>query len=260
MARARHGAIRVGIGGWNYAPWHETFYPPGLSKARELEHVGQQLTATEVNATFYRMQKPETFAKWRDLVPAHFRFAVKGSRYCTNRKNLAEAGESVAKFAAQGLVELGEKLGPINWQLAATKRFDPDEIAAFLALLPAEQDGVPLRHAIEARHDSFADPAFHALAQEAGVAVVVADSDDYPAFAEATGPFVYARLQRCRSDEATGYPEGEVQSWSSTARGWAGEGREVFAFFIAGAKEKAPSAAQALIGALGEDAVRPSAC
>jgi len=155
---------------------------------------------------------------------------------------------------------LGEKLGPINWQLAATKRFDPDEIAAFLALLPAEQDGVPLRHAIEARHDSFADPAFHALAQEAGVAVVVADSDDYPAFAEATGPFVYARLQRCRSDEATGYPEGEVQSWSSTARGWAGERREVFAFFIAGAKEKAPLAAQALIGALGEDAVRPSAC
>jgi uncharacterized protein YecE (DUF72 family) len=254
------GSIRVGIGGWNYEPWRETFYPKSVSKARELEHVGAHLTATEVNATFYRLQKPATFAKWRDTVPEHFRFAVKGSNYCTNRKNLAEAGESIGKFVGQGLVELGEKLGPINWQLAKTKRFDPDEVAAFLALLPPSHEGVPLRHAIEARHESFADPAFHALAQKAGVAVVVADSDDYPAFAEATGPFVYARLQRCRSEEATGYPSEELARWAETARSWAADDRQVFAFFIAGAKEMAPAAAQALIAQLGDDAVRPSAC
>jgi uncharacterized protein YecE (DUF72 family) len=255
-----NGAIRVGIGGWSYEPWRETFYPRTVSKARELEHVGTHLTATEVNATFYRLQKPATFAKWRDTVPPHFRFALKGSNYCTNRKNLAEAEDSVAKFLAQGLVELGDKLGPINWQLARTKRFDPDEIAAFLALLPSKHEGVPLRHAIEARHESFVDPAFFALAEKAGVAVVVADSDDYPAFAQAAGPFVYARLQRCRSEEPNGYPEAELRAWADAARNWAADGREVFTFFIAGAKERAPAAAQALIAALGEDAVRPSAC
>lgn len=260
MAHAARGAIRVGIGGWNYDPWRETFYPKSVSKARELEHVGAHLTATEVNATFYRLQKPATFAKWRDTVPAHFRFALKGSNYCTNRKNLAEAGESVAKFVGQGLVELGDKLGPINWQLSKTKRFDPDEIAAFLALLPASHEGVPLRHAVEARHESFVDPAFHALAAQAGVAIVVADSDDYPAFAEATGPFVYARLQRCRSEETTGYPAPELQTWADTAKGWAANDREVYAFFIAGAKERAPAAAQGLIAQLAEDAVQPAAC
>jgi uncharacterized protein YecE (DUF72 family) len=260
MAKGSLGAIRVGIGGWSYEPWRETFYPKTVSKARELEHVGAHLTATEVNATFYRLQKPATFAKWRDTVPAHFRFALKGSNYCTNRKNLADAGESVAKFVGQGLVELGDKLGPINWQLAKTKRFDPDEVAAFLALLPASHEGVSLRHAIEARHDSFVDPAFHALAEKAGVAIVLADSDDYPAFGEATGPFVYARLQRCRSEEPTGYPEAELQTWSHTAKGWAANDREVFAFFISGAKERAPAAAQALIARMGEDAVRPAAC
>lgn len=254
------GPIRVGIGGWNYEPWRETFYPQGLPKTRELEHVGRHLTATEVNATFYRLQKPATFAKWRDTVPPHFRFAVKGSGYCTNRKNLAEAGESVAKFVGQGIVELGETLGPINWQLRDTKRFDPDEIAAFLALLPTRQDGVPLRHAIEARHESFADPAFIALAHKAGVAVVVTDADKYPCFGEAGGPFVYARLQRCRAEEPTGYPAGELGDWATKARAWAGDGREVFAFFIAGAKEKAPLAAQALIATLGGDAVPPSEC
>lgn len=254
------GEIRVGIGGWSYEPWRETFYPERLPKARELEHVGSVLTATEINATYYGSQKPASFAKWRDTVPAHFRFAVKGSRYCTNRKNLAEAGESVAKFVNQGLVELGEKLGPINWQLAATKRFDPDEIAAFLALLPAQHEGVPLRHALEVRHESFQDPAFFALAREAGIAVVLADSDDYPAFAEAEGPFVYARLQRCRAEEAAGYPSTELDEWAEKARGWASDGRETFVFFISGAKERAPAAAMSLIGRLENDAVRPSAC
>ncbi|MEW9856166.1 DUF72 domain-containing protein [Novosphingobium sp. M1R2S20] len=239
--------IRVGIGGWIYAPWRGTFYPQGLPQARELEYLGQHLTATEINATAYRLQKPATFAKWRDAVPEHFRFALKGSNYCTNRKNLAEAGEAVARFIAQGIVELGNRLGPINWQLRGTKRFDPDEVAAFLALLPSSHEGVALRHAIEARHESFADPAFHALAKKAGVAVVVADSDEYPPFAEATGPFVYARLQRSRAGEPKGYPADELDAWARKTRGWADEGRDVFAFFISGHKVLAPAAATALL-------------
>lgn len=254
------GAIRIGIGGWIYAPWRGTFYPQGLPQARELEYLGQHLTSTEINATAYRLQKPATFAKWRDAVPEHFRFSLKGSNYCTNRKNLAEAGEAVSRFIEQGLVELGDKLGPINWQLRNTKRFEADEIAAFLALLPTSHAGVPLRHAIEARHESFADPAFFELAEKAGVAVVVADSDDYPRFDKAAGPFVYARLQRCRADEPTGYPQAELNAWAAHARGWSSEGRDVFAFFIAGAKVRAPAAAQALLHSLGEDAVTPTVC
>jgi len=252
------GSIHVGVGGWIYAPWRDNFYPKGLTQARELEYLGTHLTATEINATFYKLQKPESFAKWRDAVPDHFRFAVKGSGYCTNRKNLAEASEGVARFVAQGLVELGAKLGPINWQLKGTKRFDADEIAAFLALLPSEHAGVPLRHAIEARHESFDDPAFYDLARRAGVAVVVAESDKFADFANVEAPFVYARLQRCRAEEASGYPAAEIAAWAEQARGWARDGRDVYAFFISGAKERAPAAAQALIAEMGGDAVAPA--
>ena len=255
---AGKGEIRVGVGGWIYEPWRANFYPEGLPQKRELEYLGAHLTATEINATFYRLQKPESFAKRRDAVPDTFRFAVKGSGYCTNRKNLGEAGESIAKFVGQGLVELGEKLGPINWQLKGTKQFDADEIAAFLALLPNSHDGVPLRHAIEARHDSFDDPAFYDLAHKAGVAVVVAQSEKFADFDHADGPFVYARLQRCRAEEPAGYPEAEIAAWADKARSWAADGREVFAFFISGAKERAPAAALALIGQLGGDAVSPA--
>jgi uncharacterized protein YecE (DUF72 family) len=251
------GEIRVGVGGWVYEPWRANFYPEGLPQKRELEYLGTHLTATEINATFYRLQKPESFAKWRDAVPDGFRFTVKGSGYCTNRKNLAEAGESIAKFVNQGLVELGDKLGPINWRLKGTKQFDAAEIGAFLALLPASHEGVALRHAIEARHESFDDAAFYDLARQAGVAVVVAQSDKFADFAQADGPFVYARLQRCRAEEVDGYPEAELKTWADEARGWAADGRDVFAFFISGAKERAPAAARALIAQLGGDAVSP---
>jgi len=243
--------IHIGIGGWTYEPWRGLFYPAGLPQARELAYVGEHLTATEINATFYGRQKPASFAKWRDAVPEQFVFALKGSRYCTNRKNLAEAGESVGNFLAQGLVELGDKLGPINWQLAATKRFDADEIAAFLALLPAKHEGLALRHAIEPRHGSFDDPAFFALCRKAGVAVVLADSQDYPALDDgAAAPFVYARLQNARAGLAQGYPDAELDGWAKRARGWSAADKPVFAFFINGAKERAPAAASALIARL----------
>lgn len=241
------GTIGVGIGGWSYEPWRGTFYPPGLPQARELEYAGRQVSAIEINATFYRLQSPKSFAKWRDATPPDFKFAVKASRYCTNRKNLAEAQESIGKFLAQGLTELGDKLGPINWQLAATKRFDPDEIAAFLALLPNEHAGVPLRHAIEPRHESFDDAAFLDLAGKAGVATVVADAERYPCIEAQTAPFMYARLQRAREEVVTGYEQPELDNWADRARDWAEAGRDVFVFFINGAKVRAPAAAQALI-------------
>ncbi|MEE4453787.1 DUF72 domain-containing protein [Novosphingobium resinovorum] len=241
-------SARIGIGGWTYEPWRGLFYPEGLVQSRELAYVGEHLTGTEINATFYRGQSAASFAKWRDAVPEGFRFALKGSRYCTNRKNLAEAGESVEKFMAQGLVELGDRLGPINWQLAATKRFDAAEIAAFLALLPARHEGLPLRHALEARHESFDDPAFFDLCRKAGVAVVLADSPKYAVLdAPDCAPFVYVRLQAAQADLEQGYPDAELDAWAGRVRGWTGEGREVFAFFINGAKERAPAAAMELI-------------
>jgi len=176
------GRIHVGVGGWIFPEWRDNFYPKGLVQARELEYLAARLTATEINATFYRLQKPASFAKWRDAVPDHFRFALKGSSYCTNRRNLAEVGPALANFVEQGLVELGDKLGPINWQLRDTKRFDADEMKAFLAMLPRQHEGVALRHAIEARHESFSDPAFRAIANEAGVAVVVTGAPRFDAF------------------------------------------------------------------------------
>jgi hypothetical protein len=130
------GAIRVGVGGWTYEPWRGLFYPPGLQQKRELEHMSRRLTAVEINGTFYSTFEPDSWRKWRDETPDDFIFAVKGSRYVTNRKVLADAGPAIEKFVGQGLSELGPKLGPINWQLANTKKFDPEDVDAFLRLLP----------------------------------------------------------------------------------------------------------------------------
>jgi uncharacterized protein YecE (DUF72 family) len=246
------GKIYVGVGGWTFEPWRGAFYPAKWPQAKELEYLGQHLTADEINGTFYRNQSPASFAKWRDAVPPGFAFSVKAHRVCTNRKVLGEAGESVVRFLGQGLTELGDKLGPILWQLAATKRFDAEDIAAFLALLPASQDGVPLRHAIEPRHESFRDPAFFAMARKAGVAVVFADAEKYPRFDEQTAGFTYARIQQAREELPAGYTEAELDRWAGQCRVWAEGGREVFLFFISGAKLRNPAAAQALIARLAD--------
>jgi uncharacterized protein YecE (DUF72 family) len=257
------GSIRVGVGGWDFDPWRESFYPPRLPKAKQLEHMAGRLTAIEINATYYKLQKPELFERWAKAVPEDFRFAVKGSRFCSNRKVLGEAGEAVERFCGQGLAELGDRLGPILWQFMATKRFEPDDFQAFLALLPRRTAGVPLRHAVEPRHESFRDPAFVAMARAAGVAIVFADSDDYPCIPDLSGDFAYARLQRSREGEASGYPAAELDRWAEAAKAWArGESperfpyvtepppprpRETYIFFISGAKALNPAAAEALI-------------
>lgn len=242
--------IRVGIGGWTFEPWRGTFYPKGLPHKRELEFASQALTSIEVNGTFYRTQTPETFAAWAAEVPDGFVFSLKAPRYATNRKDLRESGDSVARFLASGLDALGDKLGPINWQLPPTKRFGADEIAGFLALLPDRLGDRPLRHALEVRHDSFADAAFERLAKDAGVAVVFADSDDYPALDLATADFTYARLQRTRDDVATGYTDADLDHWAKRAKTWAKGDRDVFVYIIAGAKVRNPAAAQALMARL----------
>jgi uncharacterized protein YecE (DUF72 family) len=226
------------------------FYPPKWPHAKELDYAGQHLTGIEINGTFYGRQKPASFIKWRDAVPDRFVFTAKASRYCTNRKVLAEAGESIARFVEQGIVELGAKLGPILWQLAATKKFEVDDVAAFLALLPKAQDGLALRHAIEPRHQSFDDPAFFALCRAAGVAVVYAEAEKYPRFEEQTTGFTYARIQCAREELELGYSEADLDRLAEQARAWAQGGRDVFLFFISGDKVRNPAAAQALMARL----------
>ena len=258
--------IRIGIGGWTYEPWRGAFYPEKWPHKRELEYAASKLTAIEVNGTYYSGFKPATFASWRDQTPDGFVFALKASRYCTNRKVLAEAGESVARFVGQGIVELGDKLGPILWQFMATKKFEADDFRAFLALLPATQDGVALRHAVQVRHDSFEVPEFVAMCRAAGVAIVYAQSDDYPGIADVSGDLVYVRLETAVEDEPLGYAPAELDRWAAAARTWAEGGqpdglpviaepapampRDVFVFMISGAKVRNPAAAQALIARL----------
>ena len=164
--RAAHGAIRVGIGGWTFEPWRGVFYPKGLPHKRELEFASRALSSIEINGTFYSTFKPDSWRKWHDETPDHFLFSVKASRYCTNRKVLAEAGPGIERFIAQGLTQLGAKLGPIVWQFAATKHFEDADFEAFLALLPTHHDGIALQHALDVRHPSFATKAFYALAQK----------------------------------------------------------------------------------------------
>lgn len=240
------GEIRVGIGGWTYEPWRGTFYPEGTRQKDELAYAGAHLTAIEINGTYYSSQKPETFAGWAKAVPDGFKFTVKASRFCTNRRILAEAGESVGRFVNQGIAELGDRLGPVLWQFAATKQFDAGDMAAFLALLPDKVGGLSLRHAFEVRHESFRDPAFTALMKKANAAIVFADHPEYPCIEEATADFSYARLMKTVEEEPLGYAATAIDGWADRARQWATNG-DAFVFFISGAKVRAPAAAQALI-------------
>lgn len=244
------GIIRVGIGGWTFEPWRGTFYPEGLRQKDELNYAASHLTSIEINGTYYRLQSPKSFAEWAKAAPEGFAYAVKASRYCTNRKILAEAGESVDKFVKQGLAELGDKLGPILWQFAPTKVFDAEDMAAFLDLLPKSVDGVRLRHALEVRHESYRDPAFIALAKAAGAAIVRADHDEYPLIEADTADFTYARLMQSVEDEPAGYAPDALDDWAERARGWAKTG-DAFVYVISGAKIRAPAAAQSLIARLG---------
>lgn len=256
--------IRVGVGGWTYEPWRGTFYPAGLKHADELNYASRRLTTIEINGTFYRTQSAASFRKWRDETPDDFVFAVKGHRAVVNRRILAEAGEPIEWFFNSGVLELGDKLGPVLWQFTPYKKFDAEDFGRFLALLPREAKGRSLLHVVEVRHKSFLVPEFASLLREHGVAVVYADSAEYPALADVTADFVYARLQRTEQEIETGYAPAELDRWAERARRWAAGGipedlprvddkvppkkkRPVFLYMISGAKVRAPAAAMALI-------------
>ncbi|EKF40318.1 DUF72 domain-containing protein [Nitratireductor indicus] len=259
------GTIRAGIGGWTFAPWEGTFYPDDLPKKRQLEYASRQLPTIEVNGTYYGSQKPAVYAKWASEAPDGFIFALKGNRFVTNRKILSEASESLSKFLNSGIAELGGKLGPLVWQFAPTKKFEPDDFEGFLQLLPATQDGIALRHVLEVRHDTFLTPEFPALARKYGAAICYAHHFTYPEMADVTADFVYARLQRGEDDIPTAYPPAELDRWAACASLWAEGGqpedlpladpaftaqktpRDVFVYFIHEGKIRAPQAAQALM-------------
>jgi uncharacterized protein YecE (DUF72 family) len=238
--------IRIGVGGWTYEPWRGPFYPPGLKHAEELAFASRALTAIEVNGTYYRTQKPKTFAKWAEETPDGFTFTLKAPRYATVRKELAGAGDSIRSFLASGITELGPKLGPINWQFMETKAFDRDDLAAFLDLLPDSVNGLPLRHAIEARHESFTSDAFLTLLRERGIAAIHAADSEYIQIDAPTAPFAYLRIMGTRDGEADGYPAEDLDRWADRLRDMAKD-REVFLFIISGHKVANPAAATALL-------------
>jgi uncharacterized protein YecE (DUF72 family) len=268
MGRTATGAIRIGIGGWTYEPWRGTFYPDKFPQKRELEYASRQLTSIEINGTFYGSQKPESFAKWHDETPDDFVFSLKAPRFATNRRVLADAGDTIARFFASGVMELKDKLGPINWQLMPTKKFDPTDFEAFLKLLPKEVGGRALRHVVEVRHDSFRSPVFVALVRRHGVAVAIAADSAYPQVADATAPFVYARIMGTKETAELGYSDAALDLWAGRAQAWAsgaavdgldcvearsadGKARDVYIYVIGGYKVRNPGAAMSLLRRLG---------
>jgi uncharacterized protein YecE (DUF72 family) len=262
------GTIRIGVGGWTYAPWRGTFYPSDLPQKRELEYASRQLTSIEINGTYHGSQKPASFAKWRDETPDNFVFSVKAPRYAMNRSVLAEAGSTIERFLAGGVMELGHKLGAINWQFLPTKQFEPADFEAFLKLLPPEAAGRALRHVVEVRHESFRTADFVALLRTYGIGVVIAGDSTYPQIADATAPFFYARIMGTKPKEETGYSDAALNLWISRARalasGAAPEGlqrvapqradglpRDVYMYVISGHKVHNPAAATSLVQRLG---------
>jgi uncharacterized protein YecE (DUF72 family) len=260
----RAGRIFVGIGGWTFEPWRGVFYPKGLPHAKELPYAAERLTSIEVNGTFYRTQTPKTFRKWASDVPDGFVFSLKGPRYAVNRRVLSEAGDSITRFLESGVTELGDRLGPLLWQFAPTKKFDEADFGDFLELLPKTFDGRALRHVIEVRHDSFKTPAFIALLRKFSIPIVYAEHGTYTEIADVTGDFVYARLQKGNEKLKTAYAPKALDEWAKRTRAWAQGSepsdlprvdkakakkapRDVFIYFIHEAKVRAPAAAMALI-------------
>jgi uncharacterized protein YecE (DUF72 family) len=260
-------SIYVGVGGWIFEEWRDNFYPEGLSRKRELEYASRRFTAIEINGTYYGSQKPESFARWHDETPDGFVFALKGPRFATNRRVLAEAGDSVARFTVSGIARLGAKLGPINWQFMATKTFDATDFEAFLALLPRSADGMTLRHAVEVRHASFACAGFVALCRKYDVAIIAGCDSEFPCIADVSAGFVYVRAMGTTQKQKEGYSRAAIARWAARAKAWeqgaapddlpllaspaAKKRRDVFLFVISGAKARNPAAAEALIATLG---------
>lgn len=263
----KSGNIHIGIGGWTFAPWRGVFYPEKLTQAKELSYAASKLTSIEINGTYYGSQKPESFRKWASEVPDGFVFSLKGPRFATNRRVLAEAGDSIKRFYDSGVLELHDRLGPVLWQFAPTKKFDEADFGKFLELLPRELEGRRLRHVVEVRHDSFCVPAFIALLRKFEIPVVYSEHATYPAIADIVGDFVYARLQKGNDTTKTCYPPKALDAWAKRLELWASGGepddlprvddrgakkqpRDVFAYVIHEGKVRAPAGAMELIARL----------
>lgn len=256
--------IRVGIGGWNYVPWRNNFYPAGLVQRRELEYASRHVSAIEINGTYYGAQRPATYEKWAADTPDGFVFSLKAPMRIMQSRTLARTGPQIDDFLG-GIASLGDRLGPVVWQFDVGRKLQREDFVSFLDLLPAEVEGRRLRHVLDVRDSSFVDARYVALMRERNLGTVFTDSRDYPSFADLTTDFVYARLMRSRSEIETGYTIEELASWARRAHQWArGEHpddlpyisvngtpqatqREVFVFFISAAKERNPAAAMALI-------------
>jgi uncharacterized protein YecE (DUF72 family) len=260
----KSGNIYVGIGGWTFEPWRGVFYPEKLAQSKELSYAASKLTSIEINGTYYGSQKPESFRKWAREVPDGFVFSLKGPRFATNRRVLAEAGDSVKRFYDSGVLELGDRLGPVLWQFAPTKKFDAADFGKFLELLPRKLDGRALRHVVEVRHDSFCVPEFVALLRQFETPVVFAEHGKYPAIADVVSDFVYARLQKGNDELKSCYPPKQLDAWAKRFQDWAGGSepddlpkvdkekpkkapRDVFAYVIHEGKVRAPAGAMELI-------------
>ena len=242
--------VRVGIGGWQFEPWRETFYPDTLAKKNELKYASRKLTAIEVNATYYGSFKPDTFAKWADDVPEDFVFSLKAHRFSTVRKTKEDMKSSIDLFLGQGITTLKQRLGPINWQFPTSRKFDRDYFEMFLSQLPKEKDGLSLRHALEVRGEGFDTPAFYQLLTKHGATVVYAEDDAFPKLRHDGGDFAVARLMQSKPDLVTGYAKCEIDRFAKLFKGWS-KSQDVYAFFISGAKERNPTAAMALLARFG---------
>jgi uncharacterized protein YecE (DUF72 family) len=290
-ARQPLGDIRIGISGWNYAGWRGVFYPPRLAHKRELAFATHAFRSIEINGTHYSLQRPEDFARWVEETPEDFVFAVKGSRYITHMMKLRNPEAGLANFFAQGLLRLGPKLGPILWQFPPNFRFDRARIEPFLALLPRDSEAAlklarrhdhrvagrtwlridkkrKLRHAMEIRHESFVSPDFVALLREYGVALVSADTVEWPLLMDVTSDFIYCRLHGSEQLYWSGYDPPAISVWAKRVAAWARGGeapdgqrasprpaakrrrRDVFVYFDNDAKVRAPFDAQALVAAV----------
>jgi uncharacterized protein YecE (DUF72 family) len=264
------GVVRIGISGWTYAPWRKVFYPDGLRQKDELEYAASKLSTIEINGSFYSLQRPESYLAWRERTPDGFVFAVKGGRFITHMKRLAEVETPLANFFASGPLALGDKLGPVLWQLPPTLGFDAGQLADFFELLPrttveAAELGArhdervegrsylnvlsdrPIRHALEVRHDTFLTPDFLDVVRKHDIAVVVADTaGKWPLIREVTSDFAYVRLHGETELYASGYTEQALDDWAALLRGWAEGGADVYAYFDNDMKVRAPFDAMSL--------------
>jgi len=238
------GKIRIGISGWRYKPWRGSFYPEGLAQRLELEYASQHFNSIEINGTFYSLQRPESFANWFDSTPDDFQFSIKGSRFITHMRKLKDVEAPLANFFAQGLLRLGEKLGPILWQFPPNFKFDPERMEAFFTLLPRSQEEAAelgrkhdqrltgrtwlnvqkngkLRHAVEIRNESFVQEQFVDLLRKYSIGLVKADTVEWPLLMDLSSDFVYCRLHGSEELYASGYSDEALDTWANRVLTWA---------------------------------------